>query len=119
MEAGANGYLAKDSTSQDLCQAAARLARGEEVMMVPRVMAGDMEADGASGGLRRLTPREVAVLGALAGGSSYEAIAAGLDISQKTLRNHISNIYRKLRIYNRAQAVIVAIREGLVDISPR
>jgi DNA-binding CsgD family transcriptional regulator len=64
-----------------------------------------------------LTPREIEVLRALATGATYPAIATSLGISPKTLRNHISNLYQKLRIYDRAQAVIVAVHAGLVDVT--
>jgi DNA-binding NarL/FixJ family response regulator len=58
------------------------------------------------------------VLQALASGASNEAIARSMGISPRTLRNHISNTYHKLGIFDRAQAVIVAIREGLVEVEP-
>jgi DNA-binding NarL/FixJ family response regulator len=69
--------------------------------------------------LSRLTAREVEVLRALASGGSDAAIARNLGISPKTLRNHISNTYHKLGIHDRAQAMIVAVREGLVGVPPR
>ena len=115
--AGANGYLGKDSTSEDLCEAAARMAHGEEVVLVPARGAPPFRVRRkTSGALARLTARELGVMRALAGDSNYDGIAADLDIRPKTLRNHISNIYRKLQISNRAQAVIIAMREGLVNI---
>jgi len=66
--------------------------------------------------LDTLTNRELEVLRALASDASNDAIARSLGISPSTLRNHISNTYRKLHIYDRAQAVIVALREGLVEM---
>ena len=68
--------------------------------------------------LATLSPRELEVLRALASDAGNEAIARRLGISGKTLRNHIRSTYRKLGIYDRAQAVIVAVREGLVDVTP-
>ena len=62
-----------------------------------------------------LTERELEVITALARGAGNKQIARTLDISEKTVRNHISNIYKKLHIYDRTQAVLYAIREGLVD----
>ena len=67
--------------------------------------------------LARLTARELEVLGSLATGASTAEIASRLRISPKTLRNHISNTYHKLGIFDRAQAVIIAVREGLVQPS--
>jgi len=112
--AGASGYLAKDATPADLCGAAADLAQGKrELIAIPPPAP---RAGAPSSRLALLTDREVEVLGALATGASNVAIAVSLGISPKTLRNHISNLYHKLGIYDRAQAVIVAVREGLVDV---
>src|SRR5215207_2805837 len=64
----------------------------------------------------RLTDRELEVVRALARGKSNKEIASTLGISEKTVRNHASNIYKKLHIFDRTQAVIYAIRRGLVDV---
>jgi two-component system, NarL family, response regulator DegU len=117
LNAGASGYLAKDSTPADLCGTAAALAQGKrDLVAIPLPPSG---AGTLGSKLARLTAREVEVLRALASGSSNEAIARSLGISPKTLRNHISNTYHKLGIYDRAQAVLVAVREGLVDVDGR
>jgi two-component system response regulator DegU len=58
------------------------------------------------------------VLRALASGASNALIAQRLGISEKTLRNHISHTYRKLGVSDRAQAMIVALRMGVVEVSP-
>ena len=63
----------------------------------------------------KLTDRELEVMNALARGLGNKQIARDLTISEKTVRNHISNIYNKLHVYDRTQAVLYAIREGLVD----
>jgi DNA-binding NarL/FixJ family response regulator len=96
MKAGASGYVAKDSTPADLCEAAMALAKA----------------------LAALTPRELEVLRALTGSESPMTIARSLGISPRTLRNHISHTYHKLGVSDRAQAVIVALREGLVESPP-
>jgi DNA-binding NarL/FixJ family response regulator len=117
LEAGANGYVVKDATPSALCEAAAALAGGNRsvvVMRDGRPLATSGET--VSPALARLTPREREVLRALAGGESNDAIAGRLRISPKTLRNHISNAYHKLQIYDRAQAVIIAVREGLIEV---
>ena len=59
---------------------------------------------------------ELEVIRALAQGKSDRQIANALGISEKTVRNHTSNIYRKLHIFDRTQAVIYAIREGVIDV---
>ena len=63
-----------------------------------------------------LTERELEVIKALAQGMSDRQIARSLGISEKTVRNHTSNIYRKLHIFDRTQAVIYAVREGVIDV---
>ncbi|PLS85734.1 MAG: hypothetical protein CYG60_11030 [Actinobacteria bacterium] len=56
------------------------------------------------------------IIKSLARGNGNKQIARSLDISEKTVRNHVSNIYKKLHVYDRTQAVLYAIREGLVDV---
>ena len=63
-----------------------------------------------------LTAREVQILQLLANGMPNKQIAHRLGISEKTVRNHVSNIYQKLGIYDRAHAVIYAIRKGLIEV---
>ena len=109
-----------------------RLVAGETVQEKDTVHAGDtiMAQDIAKKtlstfeGIRseaesitpRLTERELEVVRALAMGKSNKEIAKSLGISEKTVRNHASNIYKKLHIFDRTQAVIYAIRQGLVDV---
>ena len=63
-----------------------------------------------------LTAREVEILKLIAVGQANKQIARRLDISEKTVRNHVSNMYEKLHIYDRAQAVLYAVRKGLVEL---
>ena len=63
-----------------------------------------------------LTPRELEVLKLIAQGHSNKEIAQRLCISQKTVKNHINNIFSKLHLYDRTQAMLYAIRTGLVKI---
>jgi DNA-binding NarL/FixJ family response regulator len=63
-----------------------------------------------------LTSREMETLVLVAKGLVAKEIARTLSISEKTVRNHISNIYRKLDVYDRSQLVIYAMKKGLVDI---
>ena len=75
-----------------------------------------MSACKGFGGFSPLTDRELEVIKALAQGMSDRQIARSLGISEKTVRNHTSNIYRKLHIFDRTQAVIYAVREGVIDV---
>jgi DNA-binding CsgD family transcriptional regulator len=63
----------------------------------------------------RLTPREEQVLRLAASGLTHKEIAGRLGIRAKTARNHLANLYDKLGVHGRAQAVLVAIRLGLID----
>jgi DNA-binding NarL/FixJ family response regulator len=119
LAAGASGYVAKDATAADFCEAATALAGGKrDVMAIPSASISVTEVARTSRVLARLSGRELDVLQALTTGASNEVIARTLGITTKTLRNHISNVYHKLGIFDRAQAVIVAVREGLVEIQP-
>ncbi len=120
IKAGAQGYILKDCTPEDLTRAIRVVHAGETIMSpdIARKMLTTFE------GIRSmsaeitpsLTERELEVIKALSQGKSNKEIARDLEISEKTVRNHASNIYKKLHIFDRTQAVIYAIREGLVDL---
>lgn len=115
IKAGASGFIPKDTTLAQLCQAVLDLARGQTFSIL-RALPARAAQHAQSRALRRLTPRELEVLRSLASNDSYEAIAQDFGISPKTLRNHISNVYHKLHIHHRTQALVVAVREGVVDV---
>ena len=120
MDAGASGYLAKDATPAELCDAAAALAAGvRDLVAVPEQPRPAGPAFRSRPLLSHLSRRELDVLIALAGDGDNEEIARRLGISGKTLRNHIRSLYAKLGIHDRAQAVIVAVRQGLVEVAAR
>src|SRR6266550_9460496 len=120
LQAGANGYLVKDATPADFCEAAAALAAGARNLvslgdtLTPRP--SPTRAEGHPGAMATLTPRELEVLLALTGDAGNQAIARQMGISARTLRNHIRSLYGKLGVYDRAQAVLVAAREGLIEV---
>ena len=68
-------------------------------------------------GLIQLTPRQREVLSLAATGATYREIASQLGVTSKTARNHLANLYQKLEVHTRAEAVICAVRLGLVDLS--
>jgi DNA-binding NarL/FixJ family response regulator len=120
IKAGAQGYLLKDAEPQDLWRAIRTVHAGDTIIApdLAQKMLNALES-GSSGNLRLappLTERELGVIRALAQGMSDRQIASTLGISEKTVRNHTSNIYRKLHIFDRTQAVIYAIREGVIDV---
>jgi DNA-binding NarL/FixJ family response regulator len=121
IKAGAQGYLLKDSEPEDLSRAIHTVYAGNTIIApdLAQKMLNTFE-DGRQAGSARLAPplteRELEVIRALARGMSDRQIAQSLGISEKTVRNHTSNIYRKLHIFDRTQAVIYAVREGVIDV---
>ena len=119
LQAGASGYVLKDSHPDSIVASVLSVMSGGRVMAGPvanRVL--DMLAGTASPKefYDGLTAREVEILRLLAAGVVNKQIAERLKISEKTVRNHVSNMYEKLEIRDRAQAVLYAVRKGLVEI---
>lgn len=120
IKAGAQGYLLKDCDPDSLVRAIHAVHAGDTIMS-PNVAQKMLQTFGGAGtpGSRLappLTQRELEVIRTLAQGKSDRQIAQSLQISEKTVRNHTSSIYRKLHIFDRTQAVIYAIREGVIDV---
>lgn len=117
VQAGAAGYLLKDVAPADL-EAAVRAVHRGEALLDPSVVAGVM-AEVASGrapaaaGLDDLTPRERDVLRLLGAGLSNRQLAAELFVSEKTVKTHVSSILAKLRLTDRTQAALWAVRHGV------
>ncbi len=118
IKAGASGYLLKDCTPEDLSRAIRTVHAGDTIMppKIARKMLLAFEETQGEPSAPHLTERELEIITAIARGRGNKQIARDLSISEKTVRNHISNIYKKLHIYDRTQAVLYAIREGLVDV---
>jgi DNA-binding NarL/FixJ family response regulator len=122
MRAGARGYLLKGAGQTEIIQSIQAVARGEAVFgptIADRVLAffsGPPPAPAEA--FPELTEREREVLELLARGELNAAIARRLGLSPKTVRNHVSNIFAKLQVADRAQAVIRAREAGLGKRSP-
>lgn len=117
IKAGAKGYVLKDCTPEEVARAIRAVHAGDTIMApsIARRMLGTFEEARGSELAPPLTKRELEVIRSLARGRSNRDIAVELGIAEKTVRNHASNIYRKLHIFDRTQVVLYAIREGLVD----
>ena len=122
MRAGARGYVVKGADPQDLRHAIEAAYRGE-VLLSPTIAARLLHRFDRAGEPRRigtpydeLTPRELEVLRLAAEGLSNKEIAARLVLSEKTVKNRISNIFAKLQVNDRTQAVLHALRTGLVRL---
>lgn len=117
VRAGAIGYLLKDTQADALCQAIKAAAAGQ-VQLTPRAAARLMQAVSTPESPEELTERETEVLRLLAQGQSNKQIARNLQIGEKTVKTHVSNILSKLGVQSRTQATLYAIRIGLVSASP-
>jgi DNA-binding NarL/FixJ family response regulator len=116
IKAGAQGYLLKDSEPEDLARAIHTVFAGDTIIAPDLAQKMLNTFEGGAHLAPPLTERELEVIKALAQGMSDRQIARSLGISEKTVRNHTSNIYRKLHIFDRTQAVIYAVREGVIDV---
>ena len=118
VRAGAAGYVLKDSQPAAIVSSILAVMAGERVMAsavanrVLDMLTGTMTPKEYYDGL---TAREVEILKLLAAGQANKQIARRLQISEKTVRNHVSHMYEKLKIYDRSQAVLYAVRKGLID----
>jgi len=119
LKAGASGYVLKDSSAAAIVSSIAAVLTGERVMAsvvanrVLEMLTGTATPKEFYDGL---TNREIEILKLLANGMANKQIAFRLKISEKTVRNHVSNMYEKLGIYDRSQAVLYAVKKGLVEL---
>ena len=119
LKAGASGYVLKDSSAESIASAIIAVISGDRVMAsavanrVLEMLTGTATPKEFYDGL---TNREIEILKLLASGMANKQIAYRLKISEKTVRNHVSNTYEKLGIYDRSQAVLYAVRKGLVEV---
>jgi DNA-binding NarL/FixJ family response regulator len=124
LEAGAIGYVLKDEALESLAKAVVAVSAGESWLspavaskVVRRAVDGQV-VDTAPPELPvDLTPREIEVLKLLAKGLDNAAIAEKLVLTKRTVQNHVSNIYSKLGNSSRTEAMLFAIKHGLVDLS--
>lgn len=116
---GADGYIMKDSESVELKKAINVIMGGESYIqpkLVPalnnRLVARDIDKDK----IESLTGRELEVLIQVANGMFNKEIATSLNISERTVKNHISNIFKKIGVFDRTQAAVFAIKNDLIKL---
>jgi len=129
IKAGAVDYLDKSITAEELTKSIRQVARGEypindSVLARPRLAEHLLKQFRSTHNINRktidtivvsLTPRETQILNYIANGNSNKQIACILQISEQTIKNHVSNILRKLNANDRAHAVVLAIRYGWIS----
>ena len=125
IKAGALGYILKDSDSETLNEAIRMVARGDayiqpylltKLITEFRQLSNDKQLVSSE---HELTQRELEIVGYIARGKSNKDIAAKLYISEKTVKNHISNILRKMGLTDRTQVAIYAYQKGFVTPKSR
>ncbi len=129
LKAQAGAYLSKEVNADELVDTIRRVAHGEhpinenltarpklaeQVLKQFQELSWRSEAEGFTS---PLTPREKEILNYIAKGYLNKQIAAELDISEQTIKNHVTSILRKLNANARTEAVVVAIKQGLISIS--
>lgn len=117
IQAGVSGYLLKESTTEELVNAA-RLALEGKAVIHPKITAGFIEAmqlEGPPLHEVQLSKRETEILQKVAYGASTRVVAEELGISPHTVKTHLERIFEKLGASDRAQAVAIAIRKGIVE----
>jgi DNA-binding NarL/FixJ family response regulator len=122
IRAGASGYLVKDCSTEEISEAI-RMAANGETALSPHLAATmldevrRLEAPNPVDEESLITKREEEVLQRIADGCSTQEVAAELFISQKTVKNHLASIYQKLDARDRTQAVLQAVRMGIVHLT--
>ncbi len=121
MRVGASGYLVKDCSTEEIANAIRDVAGGKTALS-PQLAASMLEEvrrldqPATSEEDRVVTKREEEVLQLIANGLSTTEVAEQLFISQKTVKNHLASIYQKLDARDRTQAVLQAVRMGIVHL---
>jgi DNA-binding NarL/FixJ family response regulator len=120
---GATGYLLKDAFPTDIAATVRELVAGHSPIsasiarfIVRRTQSTAEPPPGPPLNTAKLTPREIDILWGIAKGFSYAEIAGHLGLSRQTVPGHIKNIYRKLEVHTRGEAVFEALQHGLIRL---
>lgn len=119
VDIGVNGYLLKDSESAELKKAILSVVNGDDYIqpsLIPVLNSKMIDRNQDSEKIENLTKRELQVLKMVAVGAYNKDIAKGLGISERTIKNHVSNIFKKIGVSDRTQAAVFAIRNNLINI---
>lgn len=114
-----DGYILKDSESEVLKNAIFTVYNGENYIqpeLIPMLNSRMINRDSDKEKIKTLTKREIEVLKAIAAGLLNKEIATNLGISERTVKNHISNIFKKIDVADRTQAAVFAIKNNIVKL---
>lgn len=119
VDIGVDGYILKDSGSTELKKAINSIMEGESYIqpsLIPALNSRLISRDTDKEKIDSLTKRELEVLIQVANGMFNKEIATTLDISERTVKNHISNIFKKIEVSDRTQAAVFAIRNDIIRL---
>ena len=119
IEAGAKGFLLKDASREELFEAVHAVHRGESLIqpgVAVRVLDRFAQLSRQATDTEVLSEREMEVLQLMAGGAANKEIAASLSISESTVKSHVANIFQKLDVNHRTEAVTKALQKGIIKI---
>lgn len=122
LKAGVAGYILKDISAEGLLNAVLQVAEGIPAMhpgVTKKVLRylQEVKVDKGQGAEVNLTPREKEILAYVSKGASNRQIATRLYISEKTVKNHLTRIFRKIGVQDRTQAAVYALKHGLTDVN--
>ena len=117
IQAGVSGYLLKDSSAEELVNAARLAMEGKAVIhpKLTRAFIEEVQSVDKRGQEAPLSKRETQILQKVAYGATTKEVAEELGISPHTVKTHLERVFEKLGASDRAQAVAIAIRKGLVE----
>lgn len=119
VDIGVDGYILKDSESSELKKAIKAVRNGENYIqpsLIPALNSQLLSRDTDKDKISFLTNRELEVLVQVANGMFNKEIATNLNISERTVKNHISNIFKKIDVSDRTQAAVFAIKNNIIKL---
>ena len=119
IEAGAKGYLLKDASRKELFEAVRAVHRGESLIepgVAAKVLDRFVQLSRQTPESAGLSEREIEVLSLIAKGAANKEIAVALTLSESTIKTHVANIFHKLDVNGRTEAVTQAIQKGLINL---
>lgn len=119
VDIGVDGYILKDSESSELKKAIRAVKDGENYIqpsLIPALNSQLLNRDTDKDRISLLTNRELEVLVQVANGMFNKEIATNLNISERTVKNHISNIFKKIDVSDRTQAAVFAIKNNIIKL---
>ena len=119
MDIGADGFINKDSESSELKRAIQTIVKGESYIqpsLIPALNSRLISRDTDKDKIDTLTKREYEILIQVAGGKLNKDIALSLNISERTVKNNITKIFKKIGVTDRTQAAVFAIKNNMIDL---